>query len=119
MKKLLRLEKYTREEIHDIFSPDTKFTSQAGTWGFHGIVKVPNTKEDYVFFVTYGKSQDKHYFDESIDNNGILTWESQPSQNLKDKRIIEFINHNEITDNIYLFLRTDKEIKEYTYMGFV
>lgn len=31
MRKLVRYEKYSRKDIHDIFSPDTKFTPQAGT----------------------------------------------------------------------------------------
>jgi hypothetical protein len=30
---------YSREEVHDIFSPDTVFT---GTWGIQGIIKVPD-----------------------------------------------------------------------------
>ena len=32
---------YTRKEVHDIFSPDTPFTPQRGTWGLHGIVAIP------------------------------------------------------------------------------
>ena len=41
---------------------------------------------------------------------------SQPSQTLKDSRIIDFINHDYLKNNIYLFLRTsDKE--DYSYMG--
>ena len=38
---LVQGELYNREEIHGIFSPDTDFTPQAGTWGLHGIVKIP------------------------------------------------------------------------------
>ena len=38
---------YTREDIHSIFSPSTKFTPSTGTWGLHGIVPVPNTNKDY------------------------------------------------------------------------
>lgn len=114
--ELIKYNKYSREEIHDIFSPDTKFTAQAGTWGLQGIIKVPGTQHDYIFFVTYGKKQSGHEFDENISEDGILTWQSQPSQTLNESRIIDFINHDYLKNNIYLFLRTsDKE--DYTYMG--
>ena len=116
MKGLIRYEKYSRRDIHDVFSPDTNFTPQTGSWGLHGIIRVPGTLHDYIFLVTYGKKQSGHEFDENIDENGILTWQSQPSQTLNESRIIDFINHNYLKNNIYLFLRTsDKE--DYTYMG--
>ena len=116
MKKLVRYEKYSRRDIHDIFSPDTNFTPQTGTWGLQGIIRVPGTQHDYIFLVTYGKKQSYHKFDENIDENGILTWQSQPSQTLKESRIIDFINHDYLKNNIYLFLRTSNK-EDYTYMG--
>ena len=116
MERLLRYKKYSRKDIHDIFSPYTAFTPQAGSWGLQGIIRVPGTLHDYIFLVTYGKKQSGHTFDENIDENGILTWQSQPSQTLTESRIIDFINHNHLKDNIYLFLReSDKD--DYTYMG--
>ena len=116
MRKLVRYEKYSRKDIHDVFSPDTNFIPQTGSWGQHGIIRVPGTQHDYIFVVTYGKKQSGHKFDENIDENGILTWQSQPSQTLNESRIIDFINHDYLKNNIYLFLRTsDKEY--YTYMG--
>lgn len=116
MKELIRYGKYSRRDIHDVFSPNTNFTPQTGSWGLHGIIRVPGTQHDYIFLVTYGKKQSGHEFDENIDENGILTWQSQPSQTLNESRIIDFINHNHLKNNIYLFLRTsDKE--DYTYMG--
>ena len=116
MRELVRYEKYSRNDIHDVFSPDTNFTPQTGSWGLHGIIRVPGTQHDYIFLVTYGKKQSGHEFDENIDENGILTWQSQPSQTLNESRIIDFINHDYLKNNIYLFLRTsDKE--DYTYMG--
>lgn len=116
MKELIRYEKYSRKDIHDIFSPDTKFTQQAGTWGMHGIIRVPRTQHDYIFEVTYGAKQSGHEFDENIDENGILTWQSQPSQTLNEARIIDFINHDHLKNNIYLFLRSSEK-EDYTYMG--
>ena len=94
MRELVRYEKYSRKDIHDVFSPDTNFTPQTGSWGLHGIIRVPGTQHDYIFLVTYGKKQSGHEFDENIDENGILTWQSQPSQTLNESRIIDFINHD-------------------------
>ena len=116
MKKLVRYERYTRKDIHDIFSPDTKFIAGTGTWGLQGIIRVPRTQHDYIFLVTYGKKESGHEFDENIDENGILTWQSQPSQTLNESRILDFINHNYLKNNIYLFLRNSNK-EDYMYMG--
>ena len=43
MRVLKLKDAYSREDIHGIFSPDTRFTKQSGTWGLQGIIKVPNT----------------------------------------------------------------------------
>jgi hypothetical protein len=51
--KLTLYKEYSREEVHDIFSPETKFTKSRGPWGLSGIVKIFNNKPDYIFFVTY------------------------------------------------------------------
>lgn len=115
-RQLTKNERYSREEIHDIFSPDTVFTKGSGYWGISGIIKVPRTKRDYIFLVTYGREQSKHKFNEGIDKNGILTWQSQPKQTLNDPQIQDFINHNHFTDNIYLFLRNNTKEK-YKYIG--
>lgn len=106
IQKALKLhELYSRKDVHDIFDPTSKFKSGTGTWGIQGIIKVPNRERDYVFFVTFGQKQDSHSFVEEITADGVLTWQSQPSQTLKDKRIQDFINHNHTSNNIYLFLR--------------
>ena len=97
---MLRLgELYNREEIHEIFSPDTVFTPQAGTWGLHGIVKIPNTQTDFVFIVSYGQSQGDHEFDEGITSNGVLSWQSQPRHRLNSTIITQLITHNENINN--------------------
>ncbi|WP_181351230.1 DUF3427 domain-containing protein [Thalassobacillus sp. CUG 92003] len=72
-----------------------------------GIVKIPNT-DNFVFFVTFGHSEGNHEFKESIEDNGILNWQSQPKQKLAHPRIQELINHEHTRNNIYLFLRTRK-----------
>lgn len=113
---LERYERYSRKEIHDLFSPNTSFTPGAGMWGISGIIRVPDTISDYIFIVTYGQSQSGHEFVEGIDDNGILEWQSQPSQTLNDSRIIDFINHDYTKSNIYLFLRENKNL-DYSYLG--
>jgi hypothetical protein len=107
---------YSREEVHDIFSPDTAFTPQAGTWGLQGIVKLPERPGSYVFFVTFGQSQGDFEFDESITDDGVLTWQSQPKQRLLDATIQDLTQHDDRTDAIYLFLRTRTD-RAYTYCG--
>jgi hypothetical protein len=113
--KLVLFKEYSREEVHDIFSPETKFTKSTGTWGLQGIVNISGTK-DYVFFVTYGQSQSGHEFVEGIDENGFLEWQSQPQQDFDNKHVINFINHDENTNDIHLFLRSNK-LDKYKYMG--
>lgn len=93
MKTLKRFDTYSREEVHDIFAPDTTFTPQAGTWGLQGVVGIPNRANDYVFFVTFGKTQGEHEFDEGVTEEGVLTWQSQPRQGLDDKRVQSWIKY--------------------------
>ncbi|OSZ65923.1 DUF3427 domain-containing protein [Hydrogenophaga sp. IBVHS2] len=107
---------YTREEVHSIFSPNTKFIPQAGTWGLQGIVRVPARQGDWVFFVTFGKEQGEHVFDESITTDGVLSWQSQPSQRLDDPVVRELIEHDDRTNKVHLFLRSVNRAP-YTYLG--
>ena len=116
MKPLKLRDVYSRRDIHGIFSPDTKFTPQAGTWGLHGIIKIPSRENDFVFIVTYGQSQGDHDFDEGITKDGVLSWQSQPSQDFQNKVIQQLITHDDLTSNIYLFLRENKK-DDYKYYG--
>ena len=116
MKPLKLRDVYSRRDIHGIFSPDTKFTPQAGTWGLQGIIKIPSRENDFVFIVTYGQSQGDHDFDEGITKDGVLSWQSQPSQDFQNKVIQQLITHDDLTSNIYLFLRENKK-DDYKYYG--
>lgn len=107
---------YSRRDVHAIFSPDTTFVPQAGTWGLHGIVDVPDHPGDYIFMVTFGQSQGAHQFDEFITEDGVLSWQSQPRQGFQDRRIQDFIRHREEVNNIHLFLRSGRN-RDYTYFG--
>lgn len=95
-------EDYTRQGVHDIFAPDTPFTPQTGTRGLQGIVPIPERSGDFVFFVTFGKSQGEHVFDEGVTESGILTWQSQPHQKLDNRIIQQFISHDELRHSISL-----------------
>lgn len=116
MRGLILYEDYTREEVHDIFDPDSKFTPQAGTWGLQGIIQIRERNRDYVFFVTFGQRQAEHEFDEGISPTGVLRWQSQPKQRLADTTIGNLISHDEDKHSIYLFLRTARGLP-YTYLG--
>ncbi len=115
--KLKLWNSYTREQVHSIFSPDTVFTPQAGTWGLQGMVRIPDRVGDWVFFVTFGQQQGEHLFDESITEDGVLSWQSQPRLGLGSDIIESLINHDDRVNNIHLFLRDNKKERNYGYFG--
>jgi len=115
-KELILYEYYSRQDVHQIFAPETRFTPSSGTWGLHGIVKIPSQPGNFVFFVTFGQSQGDHQFTEWISESGILSWQSQPRQTLESATIQDFIQHDENQKSIYLFLKTKKD-SPYTYLG--
>jgi hypothetical protein len=117
LRELNLWETYTREEAHDIFDPEGVFTPQTGTWGLQGIIRLPGTTGDFVFFVTFGAKAGDHDFEEEISEDGVLTWQSQPAEKLKAPRIQKLIAHNDLTNRIHLFLRTDPRNLSYTYFG--
>ena len=116
MRNLELRNKYTRKEIHSIFSPATKFTPGAGYWGIQGMIKVPAREGDWVFIVTIGQHQGDHFFDESITEDGVLSWQSQPRLNLSSDTIKSLINHDDRINNIHLFFREKKD-EPYRYLG--
>jgi hypothetical protein len=116
MTALVLYHSYSRQHVHDIFAPDTPFTLQRGNWGLQGIVAIPNRPGDLVLFVTFGQQQGSHVFDEGITEDGVLSWQSQPKQSLKDRQIQRLIHHDELTNTLYLFLRTRRNVL-YTYLG--
>lgn len=114
---LERYESYSREDLHNMDpSSEKKFVPGSGKWGLQGIVSLPGPEKGFVFFVTFGASQAGHTFKETITTDGILTWQSKPSQKLSHPQINEFINHDFKKNTICLLLRTNANSK-YTYMG--
>ena len=112
-----RYSDYTRADVHDTFEPETAFTPNAGDWGRSGIVTIPSSPDDVVFFVTFGQRQGDHAFDEGITKDGVLTWQSQPSQKLSHPRIKRLVGHDDAGSTIHLFLRTSPRRTQYTYLG--
>lgn len=112
---------YDREGVKNIFDPDAAFTPGAGKWGLQGLVELAGEPGSYVFFVSFGRTQGEHEFDEGINQTGFLRWQSQPKQDLTDRRIQEWIQHNSDVNAIHLFLRTalrrDGVPAPYTYLG--
>ena len=106
---------YDRKAVHAIFCPNDEFPN-GGPWGQQGIVRVPDRPASYIFLVTFGRSQGDHVFDESVTDQGVLSWQSQPSQDLMERRIQDFITHDDQIETIHLFLRT-KKAGPYTYPG--
>lgn len=112
---------YDRRSVHDLFEPNTKFTPQAGKWGVPGIIRLTERPGDFVLFVTLGKAEGSHVFDESISDVGVVRWQSQPQQRLSDRAVIDLINHDERLNTVHLFLRTSSRRggspPPYTYLG--
>ena len=62
VRPLQLFEDYSRGEVHDIFAPNIPFTPGAGLWGMSGIIEYD--VGEFVFFVTFGREQGEHRFDE-------------------------------------------------------
>jgi hypothetical protein len=71
-----------------------------------GLIEIPGRPGDFVFLVTFGRSQGEHNFDEGVSTEGVLRWQSQPHQELDDPRIERLIRHDTDRNFVHLFLRT-------------
>lgn len=113
---LTKYQEYSRKEVHDIFDKDSRFTPKSGTWGIRGIISHPSNLDDFIFFVTFGRSDLGFTFEESITESGILTWQSEPKQKLNNPTIQRLIHHDHRKNSIHLFLRTGRD-RKFSYMG--
>ena len=116
MTDLILYEQYSRKEVRDALEPTASYTPGAGAWGLQGVINVQGKSEHFVFFVTYGREQSGHSFDEGIDEKGTLSWQSQPSQHLQEKRVQKWVNQNKNKCTISLLVRNDKTAP-YIFMG--
>jgi hypothetical protein len=117
---LVLFEDYNRREVHDMFAPGTPFTPGAGLWGLSGIVE--HRPHEFVLFMSYGREQSDHKFDEGVTSDGVVTWQSQPGQTLADAQVKRLIDHDSALSNVRLFLRTKPRDASggpmpYTYVG--
>ena len=95
-------ESYDRGAVDSALEPAYVFCPRVGSWGISGIVRF-GSGPNYVFFVSFGQKQAEHEFDEAIYENGILEWQSQPSQTFDDRVIQELISHDHLSNDILLF----------------
>jgi hypothetical protein len=116
MKKLTVNNIYSREEVKNILDPHATYTPGAGTWGIHGVINIKQEYKRFVFFVTYGSKQGAHAFDEGISKDGLVKWQSQPSQHLKEERIVRWVGQKDNGCDIHLFVRNNKK-KPFIYIG--
>lgn len=100
-RELIKFEEYTKEEIAGIFTVESLNKT-------FNILKVNNRQFDYIILAKIE--------DVTIDGTGVLLWKSEESQMLTDRVIVNFINHDHTTDNIYLFL-SEKGNDDYKYLG--
>lgn len=98
-RELIKFEEYTKEEIADIFAIESLDKNSS-------ILKVKNRQFDYIILAKNAEV--------TIDGAGVVFWKSDESQTLTDPAIVNFINHDHTTDNIYLFL---SENDDYKYLG--
>ena len=114
MSDLVINKSYSREEAKNIFEPEASYTPGSGTWGIHGVINVRKEFKKFVFFVTYGSKQGTHTFDEGISEDGILSWQTQPSQHLKERRVLSWVSPKENNCKIYL---SETERDPFIYLG--
>ena len=113
---LTKYQEYSREDVHNIFDKNSRYTPRSGKWGLRGIITHPKIKNDFIFFVTFGHKESGFSFNEYVTKTGILTWQSEPKQKLKVPIIQKLITHDATKNNIDLFLRTNED-RRYTYLG--
>lgn len=108
---------YSRSMVHRLLAPEgSNFKPQVGDWGLWGIIRLKESVSGFVLFVTFGQKQAHHQFDEEIDDQGVLTWQSQPAQTTSTPQILDLISHESRQEPVHLFLRTNDRL-QYTYFG--
>ena len=116
MSDLIHYHKYSRKDVRDVLEPSANFTPGTGTWGLQGIININGDFDHFVFFITYGREQSGHLFKEGINDKGLLSWQSQPKQHLKEKRVRHWIQQKSNNCKISLLVRNDKKA-QYIYVG--
>lgn len=114
-------EAYTRKGVRDILAPDDPYSPSSGVWGMRGVVPITAHPGDFAVFVSFGQVTGSHTFDEGINDQGVLRWQSSPSHHLRTAQVLSLLRHDEAINTIYFFLRTsnrrDGAPELYTYLG--
>tara|TARA_Y100000741_G_C18237529_1_gene552344 strand:+ start:707 stop:1705 length:999 start_codon:yes stop_codon:yes gene_type:complete len=117
MNKLIKNNKYSREEIYNIFKPPSLINANWKQWGIINLGKcIDEMKNDFIFFLTKGSKVKGHSFEEGITSDGILSWQTQKQNSFKTDNVKKFINHDEMLNNIYFFYREAKK-ENYSFLG--
>lgn len=110
---LVLYQKYSRQQLNDIFDPDMKFSTGSGRWGGTGIVPHTPRENDFTFIVTL---EDKKTYEDYLTQDGVIFWESQERHDHSSEWIKSFCTHDENINTIYLFMRV-ANTDDYTFFG--
>lgn len=117
MLKLEKYQKYSRNDVHQIFKVERSFDQIWKMWGIINLEKYRKEMDgDFIFFVTIGSSVDGKQWDEGITRNGVVSWQSQNQNSLRSPNTLKLIKHDEQVNNIYYFYR-QKAGSLYKYLG--
>jgi len=117
MKKLIQNNKYSREDIYNIFNSPRPIDSIWRQWGIINLGKyISEMKDDFIFLLTKGSEISGHLFDEGITEEGVLSWQTQPQNSFKSQSVKKFIKHDERLNNIYFFYRNTAN-QNYSFLG--
>ncbi|HHF2880473.1 DUF3427 domain-containing protein [Vibrio alginolyticus] len=110
---LVLYQKYSRQQLNDIFDPDMDFSTGSGRWGGTGIVPHTPRENDFTFIVTL---EDKKTYEDYLTQDGVIFWESQERHDHSSEWIKSFCTHDENINTIYLFMRV-AATDDYTFFG--
>ena len=99
MPELVLYDDYSREDVHQ----SSRLTQPLRRKQALGDFKVSSRYRIVLATlssVNFGQTQGEHVFDEGITEEGVLTWQSQPQQDLNDKRIEQSIRRNEFENSL-------------------
>lgn len=115
---MIKYQKYTREEAHDILDPTATFVNQVTPWARNGMIRFQGSA-DYVFFVTKGTVDGDFSYEDTLTDDGYLYWKTQNQIDQNHLHFRNFTNHDENQNNIHLFYRlSSKDVdKSYVYLG--
>lgn len=113
---LQRYQRYSRQDISQLFEPGCRFSRGSGRWGIPGIVETPKNSGQFVFLVTLGPPTEGNPYQDAITADGYLIWESQSRHDFASPAIQRLQQHDAAQSTIHLFVRGNSH-DQYAYMG--